>query len=62
MLCSQHLDSEDLEDFREAVAEDYYFQVRGGRGGEGVEGQWMGGWLLPLRLLPPAAIWLPGAG
>lgn len=28
VLCTQNLDSEDLDDFRDAVAEDYYFQVR----------------------------------
>ncbi|PSC72630.1 phagocytic receptor 1b [Micractinium conductrix] len=26
-LCTQHLDSEDLDQFRDAVAEDYYFQM-----------------------------------
>ena len=34
-LCTQHLDSDDLDQFRDAVAEDYYFQV----------GAWVGGWV-----------------
>lgn len=43
VLCAQQLDREDLDQFRAAVAEDYYFQV-GGRaaghaGGEGVPGR-----------------------
>ena len=38
-LCTQHLDSDDLDQFRDAVAEDYYFQVGAWVGG------WVGGWV-----------------
>lgn len=36
VLCTQVLDSDDLDQLRDAVAEDYYFQVLAGQKGGGV--------------------------
>ena len=40
LLCSKELNSDELEEFREALAADYYFQARRGAAGRAGGGGW----------------------